>query len=93
MVRSLFLPDYAEGGHDKVYKFIPKNEIWIEIKLSKRERKFIILHELHERYLMAHGEIYSKAHRSATIIEDYARHHPKELENDIQIELFKNNEL
>ena len=51
-VRDLFTPDYSEGGHDKVYWFIPKNEIWIDDELATRERKFILLHELHERYLM-----------------------------------------
>ena len=28
--QKFFLLDYCEGGHDKVYPFIPKNEVWIE---------------------------------------------------------------
>ena len=78
LVRSFFLLDYCEGGHDLVYPFIPKNEIWIEEALSPEERKFIILHELHERYLMDQGKNYKNAHIGATEVEDYYRENPKE---------------
>jgi len=78
LVRSFFLLDYCEGGHDLVYPFIPKNEIWTEEALSPEERRFIILHELHERYLMSRGKSYKNAHIGATEVEDYYRENPKE---------------
>ena len=55
LVRSMFFIDFTEGGHDMVYSFIPKNEIWLDDDLSEKEMKFILLHEMHERNLMAHG--------------------------------------
>lgn len=91
MVRDFFLVDYAEGGHDKVYNFIPKNEIWIEEALSDSEIDFIILHELHERFLMSQGKKYSEAHKSATLVEDYYRDHPEGLEERIKKEIENNN--
>lgn len=77
-VRNLFsigfgLTGFGGGGHDKVYEFIPKNEIWIDEQISIKERKFIILHELCERNLMSRGMGYYPAHRKATEIEDYCR--------------------
>ena len=91
LVRSFFLLDYCEGGHDLVYPFIPKNEIWIEQAISPQERKYIILHELHERYLMSRGKSYKNAHIGATEVEDYYRENTKEnLEARIKEEMGKN---
>jgi len=72
-VRNYFSPEYFEGGHDLVYNFIPSLEIWIEEILSYQEQKFIILHELHERFLMSEGKDYHHAHPGATQIEDRYR--------------------
>ena len=91
LVRSFFLLDYCEGGHDLVYPFIPKKEIWIEEALSPEERKFIILHEIHERYLMSRGKSYKNAHIGATEVEDYYRENPREdLEARIKEEMGRN---
>ena len=91
LVRSFFLLDYCEGGHGLVYPFIPKNEIWIEQAISPQERKYIILHELHERHLMSQGKSYKNAHIGATEVEDYYRENPKEdLEARIKEEMRKN---
>lgn len=73
MVRDFFFSDFAGGGHDKVYPFIPKNEIWLDDDLKKSERDFIFVHELHERNLMAKGLKYHESHKSATEIEDFCR--------------------
>lgn len=89
LVRSLFFIDYAAGGHDKVYRFIPKGEIWIDDDLSEKERKYILLHELHERNQMARGKSYSEAHQSATEIEDFCRHNPKKLKYYLKKEIAK----
>ncbi len=89
LVRDLFFIDFTEGGHDKVYKFVPMNEIWIDDDLSKEELKFVLLHELHERNLMSKGEKYEKAHYSASEIEYHCRHHPKEIDKKLKEEMLK----
>jgi hypothetical protein len=61
LVRSLFNVDFTQGGHDKVYNFIPKNEVWIDDDLYKKEIPYVLVHELHERYLMAKGWPYDSA--------------------------------
>lgn len=89
LVRSLFFNDFAGGGHDKVYPFIPKNEIWIDDDITDKEKKFLILHEMHERTLMTLGSSYSEAHASATEVEDYCRHNPKKIERVLKAEVEK----
>jgi hypothetical protein len=37
VVRDLFFLDFTEGGHDKVYDFVPDNEVWIDDDLSLAE--------------------------------------------------------
>jgi hypothetical protein len=90
LVRSLYFIDFTEGGHDKVYHFVPKNEVWLDDDLGPGERRFVLLHELHERHLMTLGQPYSKAHRSASRIEYHCRAHPEELESDLRLEAQKN---
>ena len=90
LVRSLYFIDFTEGGHDKVYPFVPKNEVWIDDDLGPGERKFVLLHELHERHLMSLGWPYFKAHRSASRIEYHCRAHPEELEANLRLEAQKN---
>jgi hypothetical protein len=79
MVRSVYDIDYTEGGHDYVYEFVPENEIWIDDAIVENERGYVLLHELHERNLMAKGWPYSKAHADSSHIEYHCRHHPDEL--------------
>ena len=55
LVRTLVENDFSEGGHGLIYPFIPKNEIWLDDDLSAEERKFVFLHELHERNLIVNG--------------------------------------
>jgi hypothetical protein len=79
LVRSVFDIDYTEGGHDYVYEFVPANEVWIDDAVEEPERPFVLLHELHERNLMAKGWPYSKAHADSSRIEYRCRHYPDEL--------------
>jgi hypothetical protein len=79
LVRSVFDDDFTEGGHDYVYEFVPQNEVWIDNDLEEVERPYVLLHELHERNLMAKGWPYSKAHEDSSKIEYHYRHHPNEL--------------
>lgn len=102
LVRDLFFVNFTEGGHDKVYSFIPENEIWIDDDVNPKERKFILLHELHERNLMLQGWSYDlpkknlhgkkslkSAHFSASELEYFCRHHPKQADKKIMEELEK----
>ncbi len=79
LVRSGFDVDFTEGGHDYVYEFIPENEVWIDNDLAQEERLYILLHELHERNLMANGWTYEKAHEDSSKVENFYRHHTNEL--------------
>ena len=83
LVRSAFDIEFTEGGHDYVYDYVPKNEVWIDNDLTSAERPFVILHELHERNLMAKGWTYEAAHADADKSELYARHHPGEIQEAI----------
>lgn len=89
LVRDFFFIDFTEGGHDKVYPFIPFGEIWIDDDLFPKERKFVILHELHERNRMFHGFAYSSAHREASKVEYTARRKPATVDAEIARELMK----
>jgi hypothetical protein len=90
LVRNLYFIDFTEGGHDKVYHFVPQNEVWIDDDVGPGERRFVLLHELHERHLMSLGWPYFKAHNSASKIEYHCRAHPEELEADLRLEITKN---
>jgi hypothetical protein len=91
LVRDIFMSGYAAGGHDLVYPWVPKGEVWIEEVLPEHEQKFILLHELHERFLMHGGRDYEHAHAGATIIEDRYRENPKEdIEARIHEEMERN---
>jgi len=79
LVRSVFDVDFTEGGHDYVYEFVPQNEVWIDNDLEEAERPFVLLHELHERNLMAKGWDYDRAHEDSSKIEYHCRHNPNEL--------------
>lgn len=106
LVRDLFYIDFTEGGHDKVYKFIPENEVWIDDDLSPKEIGFILLHELYERNLMCigwpyyvnvkesldkRGNLLKTAHGAASALEYHYRHNPKELNKRLLEEVKKSN--
>ena len=90
LVRDLFFIDFTEGGHDKVYSFIPSEEVWIDDDISRNEIKFILLHELHERKLMSKGMNYDSAHKKSSEIEYYCRHYPEKLNDKLKEEIEKN---
>jgi hypothetical protein len=91
LVRDAYFIDFTEGGHDKVYHFVPAGEVWLDDDLRLSELRFVLLHEVHERRLMAtKGWPYHKAHRSASHIEYHCRHHPEDLERYLQEEIALN---
>ncbi|MFA5830574.1 MAG: hypothetical protein WC878_01965 [Candidatus Paceibacterota bacterium] len=92
IVRGIYGLEYGFGGHGFVYHFVPKNEVWIEEVLDPHERKIILLHELHERFLMSqHGKEYLPAHEGATIVEMHYRKNPEGLDERLKEECDKNN--
>jgi hypothetical protein len=86
LVRSVFDIDFTAGGHDHVYEFVPAGEVWIDDAIEENERRFVLLHELHERNRMAEGWPYNKAHRESSRLEFRYRHHPDELHDALAAE-------
>jgi hypothetical protein len=86
LVRSAFDIDFTAGGHDHVYEFVPNGEVWIDDAIEEKERGFVLLHELHERNLMAKGWPYSKAHNDSSHMEFRCRHHPDALHDALATE-------
>jgi hypothetical protein len=86
LVRSGFDVEFTEGGHDRVYDYVPAGEVWIDNDLSPAERPYVLLHELHERTLMIQGATYESAHADADVVELAARKHPSELAADLERE-------
>jgi hypothetical protein len=69
-VRDHLFQEFTEGGHDLVYDWIPKNEVWLDDTVVLAERKLVLQHELHERKLMNQGMEYEQAHGRALRVED-----------------------
>jgi hypothetical protein len=86
LVRSVFDIDFTAGGHDHVYEFVPDGEVWIDDAIEEKERRFVLLHELHERNRMAEGWPYNKAHSESSRLEFRYRHHPDELHDALAAE-------
>jgi len=84
LVRSDFDIDFTEGGHDLVYNFVPKNEVWLDDDIVSNERPYVLLHELFERSLMAKGLTYHQAHRKASKLEWQSRHDEKKLLKNLE---------
>jgi hypothetical protein len=72
-VRKLIDPDFTEGGHDLVYKFIPKHTYWIDNQVAPAERGYMLAHEMAESPLMAKGKSYEQAHKIASEKEHLMR--------------------
>ncbi|MDP1620114.1 MAG: hypothetical protein Q8L11_03375 [Candidatus Moranbacteria bacterium] len=83
-VRAKLDPDFFLGGHNLIYDYVPKNEIWIDDAQDGREIKYTLLHELHEAKLMEKGTSYDNAHDFSLATEKAARrndgfgHYPKD---------------
>ena len=78
MVRSAFDIDFTEGGHDYVYEFVPEKEVWIDDDILEPERRYVLVHELHERNRMASMAVQG-SHAESSRLEYRCRHHPDEL--------------
>lgn len=72
-VRDKFKTDFSQGGHEFVYDWIPKNEIWIEEE-EKEEVQYILAHEYLELVMMRDLKMnYNDAHYKASEIEQKLR--------------------
>jgi hypothetical protein len=96
-IRQSLSVDFTLGGHDKVYHFIPKNEIWIDDATPKDEIDFVILHELIERRILLdwinqgkQNISYDEAHKQAGIVEVLCRKNKINVHEIIDQELEKN---
>jgi len=70
IVRSLYKTDYTEGGHGYVYRWVPKDQVWVEKDLDRWELPFIVSHEYLELRLMRDQKIdYDKAHEICSKVE------------------------
>jgi hypothetical protein len=90
LVRDIYFIDFTEGGHHFVYDFVPYTEVWLDDDLVTAEREFVLLHELHERYLMFKGMDYLHAHSSSSYVEYQCRRNPKLLAEKMNEEIAKN---
>lgn len=72
-IRTKIDPFFTEGGHDKVYSYIPTKEIWIDDDVVPKERRYIYFHEYIERRLMKKGYTYKFAHNFASKLEQKKR--------------------
>lgn len=70
VVRSLYKTDYTEGGHGYVYRWVPKQQIWLEKDLDRWELPYIVSHEYLELRLMRdEGLDYDGAHNICSKME------------------------
>lgn len=54
--------DFVSGGNDERFGWMPMKTVWIDDRVVEADRKYIVLHEVLERHLMAAGMSYEKAH-------------------------------
>ena len=79
-VRKKFNQDFVEGGHGRVYDYIPKNEIWLEQDPHIKDVLAVFLHEITEYNLMGNKHwSYIKAHNAANRNELKARKNKESL--------------
>jgi hypothetical protein len=84
LVRSVYDIEFTEGGHEHVYEYVPRGEVWIDDDIHEDERGFVLFHELHERTLMANGMDYDAAHDESSRLEKRLRKHPDELHEALE---------
>jgi len=73
MLRKKLDPNFYFGGHHLAYKYVPKNEVWLDNSVVIKERKYVLIHELYELQMMKKGKGYNDAHDYANAVEKEAR--------------------
>jgi hypothetical protein len=70
LARNYYKTDYTQGGHGYVYPWVPRQEIWVEDGVDRREIHFIVCHEYLERRLMRDAGLrYDRAHEICSQVE------------------------
>jgi len=72
-VRNSLEIDFTMGSHHYVSSYIPKDEVWLDSRMSEHDRAALIKHEIHEARLMKKGMTYPRAHALATRVEKKLR--------------------
>ena len=73
-IRDHLSVEFAAGGHGYVYKYVPKDEVWIEDINTLRDQRMVLAHELIEReFMKVRGWTYKKAHALANKLEQLLR--------------------
>jgi hypothetical protein len=72
-VRNTYDSDFSQGGNGYRYRWIPKDEIWIDACLSPEEADLVVYHECIECEFMKKGDTYYRAHNRAKYREDQLR--------------------
>ncbi len=85
-VRDIYEVNFTEGGHDKVYSWVPDKTIYIDDVLPEKEREYTILHEVGERNLMVKGLDYNRAHNNISRVERKVRKKPQLMGKTMQQE-------
>jgi len=67
-IRTNAAIDFTQGGHHKVFPFIPAREVWIERMKDPKEQYYTLVHELKEIVEMR-GASYDTAHPKANELE------------------------
>jgi hypothetical protein len=73
VIRQYIDPEFVFGGHDLVYPYVPKGEIWLDVNMDPAEVPYVLLHEKVERDLMAQNKSYDMAHDFAVSSEKELR--------------------
>ena len=74
VVRNQYKVDFALGGNNGPYDWVPRDEIWLDAAIHPSEMPYIALHEFYERHrMLQNGLDYSKAHAAASAVEWKAR--------------------
>jgi hypothetical protein len=89
-IRTRIDEEFTNFGQHFRFRFIPRNEFWIDHLHAPGEEHFYIDHLLVENRLMAEGMDYYRAHRSSSHIEYSYRHHPSRLKPALAAEMALN---
>jgi 8-oxo-dGTP pyrophosphatase MutT (NUDIX family) len=73
-VRDHHDSDFTQGGNGFRYRFIPRDEIWVDDDTPHHEIPYVVQHECQESEKMLAGESYEHAHDEAKRTEDKERH-------------------
>jgi hypothetical protein len=72
-IRNRLETSFTMASHHWVSKYIPKDEVWVDDKMSELDKAAVIHHEVYEIGLMRKGMPYLKAHARATRSEQWFR--------------------